>query len=180
MKKILTEIEDVFLIEPDIYQDSRGYFFETYNSDKMLSLGISTEFLQDNQSFSAMNVLRGLHFQVPPFAQGKLVRAIKGSVLDVAVDLRKDSTFYGKYVSRILSETNHLMMWIPQGFAHGFLALEKDTVFSYKCTQVYHQASERTINWNDPVLDIRWGITNPIVSEKDNQALSFSEFSSPF
>ena len=180
MVKISTSNPDVFIINPVIYNDNRGCFFESYNSLTMESLGITSIFVQDNQSCSEKNVLRGLHFQVPPFAQGKLVRVIKGAVLDVAVDLRKNSPNFGKFVSSILSESNHLMMWIPEGFAHGFLSLEPDTIFTYKCTNVYNKNSERILKWNDELINIDWGTETPIISDRDNQATSFSELESPF
>lgn len=138
------------------------------------------DFVQDNESKSQKSVLRGLHFQVPPHAQGKLVRVIKGAVNDVAVDLRKHSPFYGKWVSQLLSEENKLMLWIPPGFAHGFVVLEDETIFSYKCTAYYHKASERGLRWNDPQLNINWGIQDPLLSEKDKNAPLFIDFNSPF
>ena len=130
---------------------------------------INADFVQDNESMSGKGVLRGLHFQRPPFAQGKLVRVVRGSVLDVAVDLRKNSKTYGKWESSVLSADNKLMMWIPEGFAHGFLVLEDNTIFQYKCTNYYNKESESGIIWNDPDLKINWGIENPVVSEKDLQ-----------
>ncbi len=175
-----TEIQGLLIIKPDVFEDQRGYFFESYNEEKFKQLGVDAKFLQDNESKSGKGVLRGLHFQVPPYQQGKLVRVIKGAVLDVAVDLRKSSNTYGKWVSAELSEQNKWMYWIPAGFAHGFLTLEENTVFFYKCTKVYNRESERGIAWNDPDLNIRWGINNPLVSEKDKVAMRFSEFKSPF
>jgi dTDP-4-dehydrorhamnose 3,5-epimerase len=180
MKKIHTSIPDIILLQPDIYEDNRGYFFESFNVNKVLSLGIDQNFVQDNQSLSEKNVLRGLHFQSPPFAQGKLVRVIKGAVLDIAFDIRKKSPYYGKWVSQVLSEQNKTMMWIPPGFAHGFLTLEPDTIFFYKCTAYYNKASEGLIKWNDEDIGIDWGILNPIISERDMNGLSFKEFNSPF
>lgn len=173
-------IEGLLVIKPDVFEDARGYFFESYNQEKFRELGIDATFLQDNESKSGKNVLRGLHFQVPPYQQGKLVRVIKGAVLDVAVDLRKSSPTYGEWASIELSEKNKWMYWIPAGFAHGFLTLEENTVFFYKCTQVYHKESEAGIFWNDPSLNIKWGIENPIVSEKDKTAGKFVDFRSPF
>jgi len=134
MKLIKTQIEDLVLIQPDVFPDPRGYFFESYQKEKFRVLGIDGHFVQDNESMSGNGVLRGLHFQKPPFAQGKLVRVVRGSVLDVAVDLRKNSRTYGKWESSVLSADNKLMMWIPEGFAHGFLVLEDHTSFQYKCT----------------------------------------------
>ncbi len=180
MRKILTALPDVFLLEPDVFEDNRGYFFESYNTEKLASLGINDVFVQDNQSLSEKDVLRGLHFQSPPFEQGKLVRVIKGAVLDVAVDIRKSSPNYGKWISQILSEKNKTMMWIPPGFAHGFLTLEPDTIFFYKCSGVYNKASEGLIKWDDPDIGINWNITNPIISERDKNGCAFRVFDSPF
>ena len=173
-------IEGLVVIKPDVFEDERGYFFESYNEEKFRQLGIDVKFLQDNESKSDKGVLRGLHFQVPPNQQGKLVRVIKGAVLDVAVDLRKSSPTYGQWASIELSEKNKWMYWIPVGFAHGFLTMEENTVFFYKCTQVYHKESERGIIWNDADLRIKWGIDQPLVSEKDKTAGRFRDFVSPF
>jgi dTDP-4-dehydrorhamnose 3,5-epimerase len=173
-------IEGLMVIKPDVFEDPRGYFFESYNEEKFRQLGIDFRFLQDNESKSAKGVLRGLHFQVPPYQQGKLVRVIKGKVLDVAVDLRRSSATYGKWAAIELSEQNKWMYWIPAGFAHGFLTLEENTVFFYKCTQVYNKESERGIIWNDPDLAIKWGTEQPVVSEKDKTAGKFRDFVSPF
>jgi dTDP-4-dehydrorhamnose 3,5-epimerase len=173
-------IEGLLVIKPDVFEDERGYFFESYNEERFRQLGIEVRFLQDNESKSGKDVLRGLHFQVPPYEQGKLVRVIKGTVLDVAVDLRKSSPTYGQWVSIGLSEKNKWMYWIPAGFAHGFLTLEENTVLFYKCTQVYHKESERGIFWNDTDLRIKWGIDKPLVSEKDKTAGKFRDFVSPF
>lgn len=162
-----TKIPGLLIIKPDLYIDKRGYFFESYNKQKFIENGIEVNYVQDNESRSQKGVLRGLHFQNPPFSQGKLVRVIKGSVLDVAVDIRKGSPTYGQWDSVILTETNKLMYWLPEGMAHGFLTLEDDTIFFYKCTNPYHKESEASIRWNDPELNIDWGIKNPILSEKD-------------
>jgi len=180
MKIRETNIEDLLIIYPDVHPDDRGYFFESYQKEKFRELGIDEDFIQDNESMSMKGVLRGLHLQAPPYAQGKLVRVVRGSVLDVAVDLRKNSETYGKWESVVLSEENKLMLYIPEGFAHGFLVLEDYTVFQYKCTNYYNRESERGIIWNDPDLNIDWGIDNPVVSEKDQKGLSFREFNSPF
>src|SRR5512138_2587473 len=136
MEIITTPIEGLLIIKPNVFEDDRGYFFESYNREVFLKNGLDLHFVQDNESKSKKGVLRGLHFQVPPFAQGKLVRVVKGAVLDVAVDLRKNSPTYGKHVSAELSEANKTMFWIPPGFAHGFITLEEETIFVYKCTQV--------------------------------------------
>ncbi len=138
------------------------------------------DFVQDNQSMSMKGVLRGLHFQAPPFAQGKLVRVIQGSVIDVAVDIRKSSPSFGKHVAVELSGDNKRMFWVPEGFAHGFLTLEDHTIFSYRCTDVYNKESEGSLNWNDPELNIDWNISDPILSEKDQIAPLLADFNSPF
>ncbi len=143
--------------------------------------GSNIEFCQDNQSLSQKNVLRGLHFQKPPYEQGKLVRVIQGAVLDVAVDLRKKSTTYGKYQKIILSGENKKQFWIPPGFAHGFLTLEDDTLFCYKCTNFYNKESEGGLNWDDPTINIDWGNNEkPLLSEKDQVEIDFNTFASPF
>lgn len=166
-----TGIQGLVEIIPDIYRDDRGYFLETYHSDKFREIGISGPFLQSNQSYSVKGVLRGMHFQHAPFAQGKLVKVTSGRVLDVAVDLRKDSATFGQYAKVVLDSTLNNMFYVPEGFAHGFLALE-NTVFSYMCTNVYHKPSESGIIWNDATVGIDWeleryGITQPVVSDKD-------------
>ncbi|MDP2423596.1 MAG: dTDP-4-dehydrorhamnose 3,5-epimerase [Bacteroidales bacterium] len=180
MEIIQTSIPDVLIIKPTIYKDDRGYFFESFHQDHLRKAGVSMDFVQDNESRSEKNVLRGLHFQTPPHAQGKLVRVIKGAVIDVAVDIRKKSPWYGQCVSLQLSEENKHLLWIPPGFAHGFLTLENDTIFSYKCTAYYNKASEGGLRWNDPELAIDWSITDPVLSEKDNNLPLFNDFSSPF
>lgn len=162
-----TPIPGLLIIQPVVFKDSRGYFFESYNKSKLSELGFNWEFVQDNISVSSRNTLRGLHYQLPPFSQGKLVSVIKGAVLDVALDIRKDSEFFCKYFSVKLSAENNTMFWIPPGFAHGFLALEDETVFSYKCTNVYNKSSERSIFWNDPQINIDWEVENPLLSDKD-------------
>ncbi len=180
MELISTSIKDLFIVQPKVFEDARGYFFESYNESIFKLKDIHENFVQDNQSLSQTGVLRGMHFQAPPFAQGKLVRVIKGAVLDVALDIRKNSPTYGKHVDIVLDERNKTMLWIPAGFAHGFLTLEPDTIFSYKCTNVYNKASEDCILWNDPYLNINWGVENPSLSEKDTQGKLFKDFISPF
>lgn len=174
MQLIDTPIADLLVIQPRVFSDARGYFFESFNEKIMKGLGLDTHFVQDNESKSAKNVLRGLHYQVSPYEQGKLVRVIKGKVLDVAVDIRPESSTYGQHFTLELSEENHTMMFIPRGFAHGFLTLEDNTIFSYKCDNYYHKEAERSILWNDADLDINWGIENPILSEKDATAPLFT------
>ncbi|MDP4268031.1 MAG: dTDP-4-dehydrorhamnose 3,5-epimerase [Bacteroidota bacterium] len=181
MKVFKTEIEGLLIIEPKIFRDERGYFYESYNKNIFNGSDINLEFVQDNQSLSKYGVLRGLHFQNPPFAQAKIVRVIKGAVMDVAVDIRKNSSTYGKHCKIELSEDNFRMFYLPVGFAHGFISLADNTIFSYKCSNVYNKESEGTIKWNDPILNIDWGIQNPVISEKDiTNAQSFSDFQSKF
>ncbi|MBL7889493.1 MAG: dTDP-4-dehydrorhamnose 3,5-epimerase [Bacteroidia bacterium] len=175
-----TPIEGLLIIQPKVFEDDRGHFFESYNKSDFITNGINVDFVQDNQSLSQAGVLRGLHFQNPPFAQGKLVRVIKGAVLDIAVDIRKNSKTYGEHFSIILNEQNKTQFWIPEGFAHGFLTLENNTIFSYKCTNYYNKASEGCILWNDPVLNINWDIKNPVLSEKDKVGEAFNKFKSQF
>lgn len=181
MEIIKTSIPDLVIIKPAVFKDERGYFFESYNREKFRSQGIDKNFVQDNESKSMKGVLRGLHFQKPPYSQGKLVRVMKGAVLDVAVDLRKDSPSYGKWASIELTEDNKFMYWVPPGFAHGFKTLEDHTVFFYKCTNMYHPESEGSIRWDDPALNIDWGNTDSLIlSEKDKSAPLFEDFVSPF
>lgn len=180
MEFIPLDIDGLCLIKPNVFKDPRGYFFESYNNIAFGNNGITDQFVQDNQSLSQPGVLRGMHFQLPPFAQSKLVRVIKGAVLDVAVDIRKNSKTYGQHVTVELNEENNLMLYIPVGFAHGFLTLKADTIFSYKCGNVYNKASERGIMWNDPELNISWNCAQPILSDKDLTNEAFKEFISPF
>lgn len=181
MEIIKTKIKDLVIIKPSVFKDDRGYFFESYNKEKFLSEGIDQNFVQDNESKSMKGVLRGLHFQKPPYTQGKLVRVMQGAVLDVAVDLRKHSPTYGQWESIELTEDNKFMYWVPPGFAHGFVTLENNTVFFYKCTNVYNSASEGSLRWDDPTLNIDWGnIKDPILSGKDKIAPLFDTFESPF
>lgn len=180
MKITTTSIPDLLIIQTNVFEDDRGYFYESYNKNLFLKHGIDTDFVQDNQSLSQAGVLRGLHFQNPPYAQGKLVRVIKGAVLDVAVDIRKQSPTYGKHFGLELTEKNKTMLWIPHGFAHGFLTLEDQTIFSYKCSNYYHKASEGCVLWNDKNIAINWGIETPNLSEKDKQGMPFKDFVSHF
>jgi len=180
MEVIKTTIKDLVVVKPSVFADDRGYFFESYNESVFKKHGINVSFIQDNQSLSNAGVLRGLHFQTPPFNQAKLVRVIKGAVLDVAVDIRKNSPTYGQHFSIELNEENKMMLLIPSGFAHGFLTLKDETIFSYKCSNIYNKNSEGTVLWNDENLKINWGIQNPILSEKDLTGIVFSEFNSPF
>ena len=175
-----TPIEGLLILKPQIFKDNRGHFFESYNKNTFKTLGITENFVQDNQSLSQKGVIRGLHFQKPPFAQAKLVRVIKGAALDVAVDLRKGSSTYGQHFSVLLTGENNIQFFLPAGFAHGFAALENDTIFAYKCSNFYNKNSEGTIIYNDPILNINWQTDNPIVNEKDMEAASFVDFVSPF
>ena len=174
-------IQGIFIIEPGVIKDARGYFFESYNRKALEQEGLYVDFVQDNQSMSQKGTLRGLHFQAPPHAQAKLVRVARGSVLDVVVDIRRNSPTYGRHFSQVLSDRNNLQLLIPEGFAHGFTALENDTVFIYKCSRFYDKGSEAGIFWGDKDLDIDWGTAeSPIVSEKDRQLPAFRDLVSPF
>lgn len=175
MRIITTPIEGLLEIEPAVFQDARGYFFESWNEQKFRAAGLDFRFVQDNESCSEKGVLRGLHFQVAPHAQGKLVRVVRGAVLDVAVDIRPNSATYGQHHALVLSAENKKQFWIPPGFAHGFLTLEDNTIFAYKCTDYYHKDSERSLLWNDPALGIDWGIENPNLSDKDRVAPTLLE-----
>ncbi|MGK2848807.1 MAG: dTDP-4-dehydrorhamnose 3,5-epimerase [Minisyncoccota bacterium] len=167
MQVLATDIAGVFIIEPDFFTDTRGVFWESYHAERYAEQGITELFVQDNVSVSHYGVLRGLHYQTPPFAQGKLVQVLAGKVLDVAVDIRFGSPTFGKYVSIELSGDNRRQLWIPVGFAHGFVTLSDETIFSYKCTNVYSKEHDRGVRFNDPVIGIAWGIADPVVSEKD-------------
>jgi dTDP-4-dehydrorhamnose 3,5-epimerase len=180
MEIIETKIKDLLIIHPKIFGDARGYFFESYNEEDFKKQGINVKFIQDNQSLSNEGVLRGLHFQAPPYDQGKLVRVITGAVLDVAVDIRKNSPTYGEHIGIELTAENKTMFYIPPGFAHGFLTLQDNTIFSYKCTNLYNKSSEGTVLWNDTDLKINWNISNPLLSEKDLIGTKFKDFISPF
>lgn len=168
------------VLQPKVFYDERGYFYESYNADAFKNAGIPDVFVQDNQSLSQKGALRGLHFQAPPYAQGKLVRVIKGAVYDVIVDVRKNSPTYGKHYGIELTEENFTMFWVPPGFAHGFVTLKDNTIFTYKCTNVYSKVSEGGLLWCDPALGINWNIENPIVSEKDKVLPNFENLVSPF
>jgi dTDP-4-dehydrorhamnose 3,5-epimerase len=175
-----TKLKDVYIITPNIIGDDRGYFMESFNKKKFESIIGPVNFVQDNQSASSKNVIRGLHYQEQPYAQGKLVRVINGAVNDVVVDIRKDSLTYGEYLKVFLSEKNFKMLWIPPGFAHGFETLEDETIFAYKVTNYYNKESERTIKWDDPVLRIDWETKTPSTSKKDNDGELFESFTSLF
>lgn len=171
MNIIKTDIEGVLIIEPKVFGDDRGYFFESFSQKEFEKKVCKTTFVQDNESKSKYGVLRGLHFQKPPYAQAKLVRVVKGKVLDVAVDIRKDSPTFGKHVAIELSEENKRQLFIPKGFAHGFAVLSEEAVFQYKCDNYYAPQAEGGILWNDPALNIDWKlrIEDVILSEKDKE-----------
>jgi dTDP-4-dehydrorhamnose 3,5-epimerase len=180
MQIIKDAIEGLITIHPSVFSDERGYFLESFNENDFNQFVFEIKFVQDNESRSMKNVLRGLHFQKPPHAQGKLVRVIKGSVLDVVVDLRKNLKTYGQHKKIILSEKEKNQFYIPPGFAHGFCSLEDETIFSYKCTEYYHPEAESCILWNDESLNIDWEVKHPILSKKDLNGIAFKDFISPF
>lgn len=176
-----TFLEGVMIIKPDVFADERGFFVETFQEKRYQEiLGTDTRFVQDNFSSSKKGVLRGLHYQTPPFGQAKLLQVLRGKVLDVALDIRYGSPTLGKSVAVELSGENHRQFFIPEGFAHGFLTLEDDTLFQYKCTNVYSKEHDRGILWSDPALGIDWKVENPIVSEKDQKQLLFADITQEF
>lgn len=175
-----TQIEGLLIINPTVFEDERGYFFENFRLSWLEERGISTRFVQDNESKSDKNVLRGLHLQAPPFGQEKLLRVVRGAIYDVAVDLRKNSSTYGHYFGLELNEENKTMLYIPEGFAHGFCCLEDHTIVQYKCSRYYNKASEIGIAWNDPEIGIQWPTDAPVISEKDLVLPTLSDFTSPF
>ncbi len=183
MNVLKTDIEGVLIIEPRVFGDARGYFFESFNAKEFAEMtGLDITFVQDNESKSKYGVLRGLHFQLPPYTQSKLVRCVKGKVLDVAVDIRNGSPTYGKWVSCELTEENHRQFFIPKGFAHGFCVLSEEAVFQYKCDDFYHPEAEGTLAWNDKEICINWPIPEEdiLLSEKDKHHPLLKEFKSPF
>ena len=178
MRIVKHDIEGLLTIEPQVFGDERGYFFESFNAERFFAeTGVEVSFVQDNESRSKKWVLRGLHFQKEPYAQAKLVRVVQGRVLDVAVDIRPESPTFGKYVMTELSGDNHRQMFIPKGFAHGYVVLEDDTVFQYKCDEFYHPEAEGGIAWNDPQIAIQWPLPESelILSEKDCNSKSLVE-----
>jgi dTDP-4-dehydrorhamnose 3,5-epimerase len=182
MKFIETKISDIIIIEPTVFGDTRGYFLESYNKKKFEEVVGKTSFIQDNESKSSKGVLRGLHFQKPPFEQAKLVRCIEGEVLDVAVDIRKNSKTYGQHVAILLSGENKRQLFVPRGFAHGFLVLSDTATFAYKVDNTYAPEFDAGIRWNDKELNIQWGLeeSEVLVSAKDAELPFFLEFDSPF
>ncbi|WEK19012.1 MAG: dTDP-4-dehydrorhamnose 3,5-epimerase [Candidatus Pedobacter colombiensis] len=179
-----TPIEGLLIIEPKVWKDNRGYFYESYNTKLLADAGIDVNFVQDNQSFSQKGALRGLHAQNKPYEQGKLVRVLQGAVMDIAVDIRKVSPTYGQYFEIELSGENHKQLWVPPGFLHGFLTLEDQTIFTYKVSNYYHKESEIGVMWNDPDLNIQWSKDIPesefLLSDKDQVLSNFRVFESPF
>ena len=183
MEVIKTEIEGVLIIEPKVFGDDRGYFFESFNAKEFAEkTGMDINFVQDNESKSRYGVLRGLHFQLPPYTQSKLVRCVKGKVLDVAVDIRKGSPTYGKYAMCELTEENHRQFFVPKGMAHGFVVLSEEAVFQYKCDEFYHPEAEGAIAWNDPEIGIEWPVKveEVLLSEKDKHHPCLKDFDSLF
>jgi len=178
--RITELLPNLLLIEPKVFEDHRGHFFESFREDVLREHGLTAPFVQDNQSLSHRGILRGLHFQQAPYAQGKFVRVITGAVLDVALDIRKDSPTYGQFVAEELTASNKKMLYIPPGFAHGFATLEDNTIFTYKCTHYYFPESEAGILWNSASLNIPWGLENPVLSAKDELLSDFAHFISPF
>lgn len=183
MEVIKTNIEGVLIIEPKVFGDKRGYFFESYSAREFKEkTGLDITFVQDNESKSRYGVLRGLHFQLPPYTQSKLVRCVKGKVLDVAVDIRKGSPTYGKYAMCELTEENHRQFFVPKGMAHGFCVLSEEAVFQYKCDDFYHPEAEGGIMWNDPEIAINWPVPAEAISlsERDKHHPQLKDFESPF
>jgi len=179
MKIMPTRLPDVLLIEPTVFSDSRGHFFEAYHQEKFREAGVSETFVQDNESYSVQGTLRGLHYQRPPNAQGKLIRVLEGEIFDVCVDIRKESATYGQWVGDTLSQDNKKMLYVPPGFAHGFYVKSDFARILYKCTSLYDPASEGAILWSDPEIGIDWPIlsgTEPVLSEKDAGAAGFGDF----
>ncbi|MBP3586055.1 MAG: dTDP-4-dehydrorhamnose 3,5-epimerase [Paludibacteraceae bacterium] len=182
MQVIKTPLEGVLVIEPKVFKDSRGFFVETYNEERYMQAGITARFVQDNMSASTYGVVRGLHFQRPPYTQAKLVSCIEGEVLDVAVDLRKDSPTYGQWYSVVLSAENHRQFFIPRGFAHGFSVLSPTAIFAYKCDNLYHPEADGGLMLNDPILNINWRVPKDqmILSDKDKNHPFLKDLDNPF
>jgi dTDP-4-dehydrorhamnose 3,5-epimerase len=182
MKVVRNHISGLLTLEPSVFEDDRGYFIESFNKTAFKdATGVDVDFVQDNESMSNKGVLRGLHFQVPPFAQDKLVRVVRGSVIDVAVDLRQNSPTFGEYAKVLLSAKNKKQFFVPKGFAHGFVVLEDQTIFSYKCSKFYHRDSERSLKWDDPGIGIDWEVNEPILSYKDRETEQrLEDFSTTF
>jgi dTDP-4-dehydrorhamnose 3,5-epimerase len=176
MRIVSLKIPDVLIIEPMVFKDNRGLFYESFNQLQFeKALGHKVCFVQDNQSISLKGVLRGMHYQLPPNVQGKLIRVVHGEVFDVAVDLRKSSATFGKWVGEVISAENKKQIWIPEGFAHGFLTLSETAIFLYKTTNYYSKTDERSIRWNDEIINIKWPTEKPLLSTKDEAACSFKD-----
>jgi len=183
MEVIKTDVEGVLILEPKVFGDDRGYFFESFNAKEFAEkTGLDINFVQDNESKSRYGVLRGLHFQLPPYTQSKLVRVVKGKVVDVAVDIRKGSPTYGKYAMCGLTEDNHRQFFVPKGMAHGFVVLSEEAVFQYKCDDFYHPEAEGGIMWNDPSINVQWPISaeDILLSERDKHHPPLQDFETPF
>ncbi len=181
MKITQTGFKDLLIIQPSVFADERGYFFEAFNEAQFrVQTGLNITFVQDNESMSAKGVLRGLHFQTPPKTQAKLVRVSKGAVLDVVLDLRVTQPTFGQHYKILLSAENKTQLFIPEGFAHGFVVLEENSIFSYKCTNYYSREHDRSLLWNDPAIGIDWEVSNPMVSQKDSEAKGFEHFKDIF
>lgn len=180
MEIIQAEIPEVLIIQPDVFEDTRGYFLESFNQARFIENNLEVDFVQDNISRSGKGTIRGLHYQAGDRAQGKLCQVITGSVLDIAVDIRFGSPTFGKYVARELSDANHTQLWIPKGFAHGFSVLSDYAIFLYKCTDFYSHEHERSIVYNDPQLNIDWGVDHPVISQKDLSGKSLSDIDRDF
>lgn len=183
MNIVKTNIEGVLIVEPRVFGDARGYFFESFNArDFREQTGVDVHFVQDNESRSCYGVVRGLHFQLPPYTQAKLVRVVEGTVLDVAVDIRAGSTTYGQHVAVELSADNKRQLFLPKGFAHGFAVLSETAVFQYKCDEYYHPEAEGAIAWDDPTLAIDWRLSKEqtLLSDKDRRHPLFKDFTTPF
>ncbi len=172
-------ISEILLITPHVHHDRRGYFLESFHQLQLSNVGLTQTFIQDNEAYSEGNVVRGLHYQLK-YPQGKLIRCIQGEILDVAVDIRKNSPTFGQYVSQILSSEKKEMLYVPVGFAHGYSVLSTEAIIQYKCTEYYHPEDEYGINWNDLDLNIQWGVENPIISEKDNKLPLLKEIHSEY
>lgn len=181
MKIENTGFKDLIVIQPKVFGDSRGYFMESFNEARFrVETGINATFVQDNESLSSKDVLRGLHFQVPPKSQAKLIRVINGSVLDVVVDLRRSQPTYGQHFKILLTAENKTQLYVPEGFAHGFVVLEDNTLFSYKCTNYYSPEHDRCLRWNDPALSIDWEMESPFLSDKDKTSPLLKDLDNPF
>ena len=179
MKIVETDLPGCLVLEPQVFGDDRGFFYESFNRDKLAEVGLALDFVQGNVSSSARGVLRGLHYQWPK-PQGKLVSVLEGEVWDVAVDIRRGSPTFGRWTAAVLSADNKRHFWVPEGFAHGFVVLSERALFTYLCTQTYDREADAGIRWNDARLSIDWPVAEPVLSDKDARAQSFADFTSPF